>query len=131
MKCTYWLIHKLTISLNIKTLYWMTYFAYFWFRNNKKTLILTLYSLHYQYLSNKFNIQVIHSKINFIELILTTLFIVGGRCPQPKQNHHECFQHIQNNPVWFCIWNMVKLLTSHNQANSGAYYINQKLYAFH
>lgn len=48
----------------------------------------------------------------------------------PHQNKPivNASEHPQSNPVcfFFCTWNIVKLLTSHNQANSGAYYIIQK-----
>lgn len=46
----------------------------------------------------------------------------------PHQNKPivNATQHPQGNPVCFCTWNIIKLLTSHNQANRGAYYIIQK-----
>lgn len=46
----------------------------------------------------------------------------------PHQNKPiiNAVQHPQSNPVCFCTWNIVKVLTSHNQADSGAYYIIQK-----
>lgn len=46
----------------------------------------------------------------------------------PNQNKAimNAIQHPQCNPVCFRTWNIVKLLTLHNQANSSAYYIIQK-----
>lgn len=46
----------------------------------------------------------------------------------PNQNKAimNAIQHPQSNPVCFCIWNLVRLLTSHNQANSSAYYVTEK-----
>lgn len=50
----------------------------------------------------------------------------------PNQNKAimNAIQHTQSNLVLFRTWNIVKILTSHNQANSSAYYINQRLLHF-